>query len=35
MTPAEIGRELAQHAPPITDEQALEAARILLAGSPS
>lgn len=32
MTPAEAGRALAATAPPITDAQALEAARILLAG---
>jgi hypothetical protein len=30
MTPAEYGRYLASLAPPITDEQALEFARILL-----
>lgn len=30
MTPAEYGRHLARLAPPQTDEQALEAARILL-----
>jgi hypothetical protein len=30
MTPAEYGRHLASLAPPQTDEQALEAARILL-----
>lgn len=31
MTPADYGRHLASLAPPISDEQALEFARILLA----
>jgi len=33
MTPAEAGRALAAQAPPITDTQALEAARILAAST--
>jgi len=33
MTPAEIGRALAADAPPITEAQALEAARILAGAS--
>lgn len=35
MSPAELGRALAHDAPPITDAQALEAARILAGGAAS